>query len=585
MIEYLALAAEVTAVLLIISVAYPSKHGSKGGVSNSAATNHSGAVESLEPIQDSLQTLRLLAFDAASKQFFNHLSVSSWHLSDIRRQIATSLSDLLPLFFEPNQDAITRLPVVDSLNRFLETTRSLQVQLGLSIQMSMIAVDNWSELVNKHGAITCDRLLREVGNQLNSQLNVHGLVVRFSEHTFAVVVFGVPSRSACELLDETRLSIAGQPIIVGEAEIETTISIGTTEVKSEDFDQDCRLVDGVWERLEELVAAAITSGGNQTRGESGPTSIKPQIQSPIVAPVVDPVAIDSLAKSEPTESRAKAQSTSIEAPPVAGEAAASSDDIAALFAAQKSKPKATTPASDASPEVQNASPAVSSEGKASGDDIAAMFAAQKSKPKATATKAATDDSKATLVTAGDKKASVDDIAALFAAQKSKPKATLPEPAEESKPSTPAPASNGKASGDDIAALFAAQKAKPKKPAYTPVEEPSSSQPLSESNETTTNQKVAGSLDSKASADDIASLFASTKKPKAAEDIEKPAPEPQSPEPATKVETNVVEKVVVEKVVEEEAAEESLVASIDDINALFAAAQKSKGKNVAMSAAS
>ena len=532
MIEYLALAAEVTAVLLIISIAYPSNSSGKSGVSNSAATNHIGSVESLEPIQDSLQTLRLLAFDAASKQFFNHASINSWNLSDTRRQIASSLSDLLPLVIEPNQDAITRLPVVDSLNRFLGSTRSLQVQLGLSIQISIIAVDSWSELVSKHGAITCDRLLREVGNQLNSQLNVHGIVVRFSEHTFAVMVFGVPSRSACELLDETRLSIAGQTIVIGETEIATTVSIGTTEVLSEDFDQDSHLVDGVWERLEELLAAAITSGGNQTRGGTGLA----QVQSPIESPVVAKAAIDSPAGSEPTEISTEAQPTSIEATPVAGESAASSDDIAAMFAAQKIKPKATTTTSAAPPEVQNASPDPnpSSDGNASGDDIAALFAAKKSKPKATVTE------------------------------------TAPESPEPSNPS-PESATDGKASGDDIAALFAAQKAKPKTPPAAPVEEPSIAQPSSESSKIASDPKAAESPDSRVSADDIASLFANTKKTAAAKATEKPAAASQSSAPATE---EVAKEVI------EEVAEESLIASIDDINALFAAAQKSKGKKIA-----
>ncbi|MCY2974475.1 MAG: diguanylate cyclase [Planctomycetota bacterium] len=573
MIEYLALAAEVTAVLLIISIAYPSNSSGKSGVSNSAATNHSGSVESLEPIQDSLQTLRLLAFDAASKQFFNHASINSWNLSDTRRQIASSLSDLLPLVIEPNQDAITRLPVVDSLNRFLGSTRSLQVQLGLSIQISIIAVDSWSELVSKHGAITCDRLLREVGNQLNSQLNVHGIVVRFSEHTFAVMVFGVPSRSACELLDETRLSIAGQTIFIGETEIATTVSIGTTEVLSEDFDQDSHLVDGVWERLEELLAAAITSGGNQTRGGTGLA----QVQSPIESPVGAKAAIDSPAGSEPTEISTEAQPTSIEATPVAGESAASSDDIAAMFAAQKIKPKATTTTSAAPPEVQNASPDPnpSSDGKASGDDIAALFAAKKSKPKATVTETAPESpepSNPSPESATDGKASGDDIAALFAAQKSKPKATTPEPVEEAKTSTPAPATDGKASGDDIAALFAAQKAKPKTPPAAPFEEPIIAQPSSESSKIASDPKAAESPDSRVSADDIASLFANTKKPAAAKATEKPAAASQSSAPASE---EVAKEVI------EEVAEESLIASIDDINALFAAAQKSKGKKVAM----
>ncbi len=569
MIEYLALAAEVTAVLLIISIAYPSKQSSKNGVSKSMDANHCGAVESLEPFQDSLKTLRLLAFDAASKQFFNHASISSWKLSDTRCQIASSLSDLIPLVIEPNQDAITRLPIVDSLNRFLESTRTLQVQLGLSIQMSMIAVDNWSELVSKHGAITSDRLLREVGNQLNEQLNVHGLVVRFSEHTFAVVLFGIPSGSACELLDETRLSIAAQPIVVGETEIATTVSIGTTEVAVEDFDPESRLVEGVWERLEELLAAAITSGGNQTRGEMGPTQVQPT-----TAPEV---AIESAVDTAPTEIPSEAKSPSFEVAPAAGEAITSSDDIAALFAAQKSKPKATTTTAESPSDAQNASPDSSSDGKASGDDIAAMFAAQKSKPKAAATEAAPVANNNSPEPASDGKASGDDIAALFAAQKSKPKVAPSEPAVDSKPTTSAPAADEKASGDDIAALFAAQKAKPKTPATAPAEQTPSPQPSSESSTSATESKVAESPDSKVSADDIASLFASNKKATTTKSEEKPAAEPQPSAPAAKEAVKEAAKEVTEEV-----AEESLVASIDDINALFAAAQKSKGKKATTS---
>jgi len=546
MIEYLALAAEVTAVLLVISIAYPGKRTGKHGEANSAAINRGDA---LEPYQDSLQTLRLIAFDTAAKQIGNHSSISDWNVSDIRRQIATSLSDLMPLVIEPNQDVTTRLPLVDSMHRFLAATRSLQTQLGLSIQMSMIAVDSWSELVSKHGSVVADRLLREVASQLSNDLHVHGLVVRFSEHTFAVVLFGVSSRNAFELLEDKRLAISNQPIVLGENEIATSVSIVTTEVNTDDFDHDCRLVDGVWERLEELLAASITSGGNQTRSETVPA-----LEGP---PSSDEVVIDSLAKSEPTEIKPEAVkpeavATSSSAVPVSGEAVTSSDDIAALFAAQKSKPKATPTA--ASPDTQTAAP----------------------------------------VSASNEKASDDDIAALFAAKKSKPKAAPSEASPDTQTAAPVSASNEKASDDDIAAMFAAMKAKPKPPATSPIEEPTTPQAVnpqsaSKPTEAITNQKAPESLASSVSADDITALFAAQKsKPKAtttaaSTDTPNAPPEPEMPIPEM---AEVVEQMVTpvnepppkeDEAIEDEAIEDSLVASIDDINSLFEAAKKSHGK--------
>jgi GGDEF domain-containing protein len=527
MIEYLALAAEVTAVLLIISVAYPSKGTRNEAGANTAPVSGVNQLQETESFQNSLQTIRLLAFESASKQLASHASIKEWSQSSTRFQIAQSLSELMPLVFEPNPDVTTRLPKMDSLHRFLSATRSLQIPLGMSVEMSMISVDRWSELISKQGAVVSDRLLRELANTLHADLLPHGLVVRFSEYTFAVVLFGVSSEHAFELLEESRLSISSKPIVVGENEVEITLSIAVTKAGELEFDSESKIQDSVLERLEELLAGAITDGGNQTRGDLH---------------MGGKATVDHVEAPQTNNTDVKASESKVEQPLVA--------------------PQPNSDEQAGSPD--------SGEAVKSADDIAALFASQKRNSKPAKVVSVEDSLASGKVISGEKKASSNDIEALFAAGKSK-SGNSSEKTEPASNSEIVPANeNAKASSDDIAAMFAAQKGKAKTPASLPTQESDAEKSTSDSKEVPAAQESAASLDGKASADDIASLFATTKKPAVSQAPVSQAAEETAPEPTQSGSNS------------DEATEESLVASIDDINALFAAAQKSKGKKKAES---
>jgi len=267
--------------------------------------------------------------------------------------------------------------------------------------------------------------------------------------------------------------------------------------------------------------------------------------------------------------------------------AATADDIAALFASVKptiKAPRAATPVANPdaaktlpSETAKPAAQAVDPNEAASMDDIAALFATVKPTTKPANISAPTAPKAQPLATAKtgpeavdpNEAASADDIAALFATVKPRAQAPIapnpiaPNPIAANASELSASERAESATADDIAALFAtvktavkpapkpATQSTPPEPAQSPSKAPASPIPIGEQ------------LAEVATADDIAMLLASVKPTTAVssqtEQTSKPAPQSI---PASKQSNELVSK-----------EELSSNASIDDIEALFAAMKK------------
>ena len=533
MIEFLALAAEVTAVLLIISIAYP---GRSVSVDKDSKSNLLGnqAIETLQAIQEPIQAIKLLVFQAASQQYSRHLTASDWLKSDSHREITESLSQLMTLVLEKDEDPATRLPTMESMRGFFNSTYPLKQRDETSVQIATLTVDHWSDLVNQHGQVVAELLLRELAKQFVDKFSPHGMVIRYTEYAFAVGFVGLPTPKAVELLHAVRQSVFENMIAIGEHEISSSLSIAITEISNDDFNQENQVSDSVWERLEEATAQSITSGGNQIHGCTdihGSVESKTDLSSPSTVTEIVSDANGHVA----TIDENPIKETEVAKPEQ--EKVASSDDIAALFASQKSKAKLTEADPPLVIPAKSDAADLVTEGSASVDDIASLFATMK---KPAAKKEA------------DVPASKSDSIAATIDKNPIKETEVAKPDQEKV-----------ASSDDIAALFASQKPKPK-PKLTEADPPLVIPAKSDAADLVT--------EGKASVDDIASLFATIKKPTA----KKEAAVPDSKSDSIAISSDIDSLVAVENPKasdSDEVTEESLVATIEDINRLFAEAQK------------
>ena len=269
---------------------------------------------------------------------------------------------------------------------------------------------------------------------------------------------------------------------------------------------------------------------------------------------------------------------------------ATADDIAALFATVKSsvkpetptKPSNPTPASSPTPGGPTPTGEELSQA-ATPDDIASLLASIK--PVAPAPSQPTKASKpeAPVIPTGEQlseTASLDDIAALFAtvkpaAQSNSAKQATPAPSAPSQPAkAPEPAApniptgeqlSETASADDIAALFAA--VKPAAPSNsvkqsTPVA-PAPTQPAKATEPAAPDIPTGEQLSETASADDIAALFATVK----------PAAQSNSAKQTTSVAPASLATKTAASTLPIPQEDLSANATLDDIEALFAAMKK------------
>jgi len=481
-IEYLALAAEVTAILLVISIAYPRTPVNR--VSDDSKSNLLGnqAIETLQAIQEPIQTIKLLVYQAAAQQYSRHPTATDWLKSDSHREITESLSQLMTLVLEQEEDLATRVPTMESMRGFLQSLYPMQKRNERSVQIATLTVDHWSDLVNQHGQVFAERLLRELANRFVDKFSPHGMVVRYTEYTFAIGFVGLPGPKAVELLHAVRQSVFENKISIGEHEISSSLSIAITEISNDDFNHEGQVSDNVWERLEEATAQSITSGGNQIHGCTdihGSVESKTDLSSPSKVPEIVSDASGHVA----TIDENPIKETEVAKPEQ--EKVASSDDIAALFASQKSKAKLTEADPPLVIPAKSDAADLVTEGSASVDDIASLFATMK-KPaakKEADVPASKSDSIATSsnieapsaeenpkspasdeVTEESLVATIEDINRLFAEAQKKHASVvensptgLPPPASVAAVAEPKSATKGAVNADDIEALFAAMK--------------------------------------------------------------------------------------------------------------------------------
>ena len=528
-IENLSLAAEATVVLLLLALVWPQKKF------ESTRDTTNGDAVSWEPVK----------FFYLQTCLYRGLYLQHWRETQNRSSMHSAASvpfKTLPFENEENRSNIP-FPWQDRLTHLLNRNGFESVLKGwLCVEpmhrgdscLSMITLCNYSHMVSAHGATVTEQAIQRFASHLAVALSGNSLVARYLPDRFVVLHFASRVAACHKAMEGVQNGISEEGFfkVAGQSQsLSSIVSIvdlhGVSEVASslDELEEGTLEADRSGRKIVSRDKGAWT--GPQACNETDTIDLeKPEVnaeQSPAQsgeAPLNSAPVDASPLQTEVGDSKATVANKSNaedaeEDEPIASNdisAVANADDIAALFA-QINSNKASH--SNEAPKLASVSPVAI-------DSVDAPL------PAAAPTAAvAVDLSEA---------ATADDIASLFETVKSAEKPQVfeppkpsqetkaPDPILETKPSMPS-LPTGKeisdaASSDDIEALFAAMK--PEKASVQP--KPASAKPLSASAETdsasvlkkepliikpTSTDTV--DLSSVASVDDIEALFASMKK--------------------------------------------------------------------------
>lgn len=516
-IENLSLAAEVTAVLLLIAFAWPQKTD--------------------EPVQGP-SAGNSLNWEPAKYYFLRFCMLRGLYLTHFRLNrengtsgpaepyIAKETEDNpdRPSVPAPWQDRLTHLLNRLGFDAVLAEWMAMDPHHRGESCISMVTASSYSDLVTAHGAMVTEQAIQRIASQLTRSFSEQAIVAKYLPDRFVVLHFDTQLANCHKLFEAVQQSIAevGFFKVAGEPlSLPCSISIvplsgdSTANTKMDELDEGIveaqqsgrsilSRIDDCWTEAppaSETYAPLAKTFDGVSHAELDPN---PSMES-------NGTASNQLAPDQDVQSSSKANienQSSIYDPSSASNdisAVANADDIAALFAqissnkAIKSQENQKQTNQNPAATVQSAtagSPAsitpVNVSEAASADDIAALFASMKPNAKSAPVEKASTDSPVAAASASkpveekseidpSEAASADDFAAMFASIKpNAPKAPVPSaptiPAEtkqvvapitpltDQARTSPSPARpidaqdlNEAATADDIASLFATVK--------------------------------------------------------------------------------------------------------------------------------
>lgn len=169
----------------------------------------------------------------------DELLVKPVDLQELRMRIRTGervqsvyreLSDsAMALEFHSTHDPLTgawrREAVLDLL--FKETDRVQHLRTPLSIML--LGMDGFTEISERHGHNSADKLLKAFCNRLRRQLRSYDMLGRYADDEFIIAFPGCLGSDAQAKAERIRETIAGRSFMVEGNELSVTASIGVAE--------------------------------------------------------------------------------------------------------------------------------------------------------------------------------------------------------------------------------------------------------------------------------------------------------------------------------------------------------------------
>jgi diguanylate cyclase (GGDEF)-like protein len=444
MIETLCIAAEITAALLLFSLARPRKNcDDDRGTEELLAES----LQSIRNGEQAIQTLQLLSILTAVKSpDAIDTDAEATDVPSLNQRLGELFSAINPLLPSMPTEGLTDLRDRKAIESLIDIASDWQSWLEHPIRIAIFQPDGLADIDSIYGPVAGEKLVRATADFLKSEIGGRGLITRFGFQSFAIALIGYSDDEAVNVIERIRSKASSLTWNIAEAEIHSTYSASLAEVVSGDQ------VD-LWEIPEDGLATCIAHGGN--RGywhDFSDATWKPMSDDVIESPSID----DKLESAhENIDQIVEDHSLNVDEAPKSTETSVHSDVT-----------EATAAKLDANHEVT--SPVSGDENSVSTEDLAALFQAAKSsmskKPNVAPEEPSPENDDL------NSKATNDDIAALFETVRDavKPKPLAPEVAKATttnlsgavhdKPALKSPEEMGvAASEDDIAALFNAFK--------------------------------------------------------------------------------------------------------------------------------
>jgi diguanylate cyclase (GGDEF)-like protein len=154
------------------------------------------------------------------------------------------------------QDALTGVSSRTSLLRELKTAIGRAAKTGQPLVVVMADLDHFKAINDQHGHLVGDQVLKDVAARVKSALREFDLVGRYGGEEFVVLLENTSLHTANQVAERIRRRIANEPVHLGSADVDVTISQGLALCKEDDT------VQSLLRRADRAMYRAKSAGRN-----------------------------------------------------------------------------------------------------------------------------------------------------------------------------------------------------------------------------------------------------------------------------------------------------------------------------------
>jgi diguanylate cyclase (GGDEF)-like protein len=123
-------------------------------------------------------------------------------------------------------DALTNVLNRRALAEALTNFVSRSCRSGLPLAVLMLDIDHFKRVNDHHGHAVGDEVLKALTARIAVRLRAHDLLARYGGEEFVVLLPDTGTDGALRLAERLREAVAATPVVIGEAFVSVTISIG-----------------------------------------------------------------------------------------------------------------------------------------------------------------------------------------------------------------------------------------------------------------------------------------------------------------------------------------------------------------------